>query len=96
MSNGELNGSEIPGSADEKTRCTIEALYEYNEVGSPFPCYSISSTSPSQMNLLVYWFTGFIIKAIARFRSRLSCVIAPSLFTRHSILSTQKIFSLPR
>ena len=31
MSNAELNGSQIPGSADEKIRRSIEALYEYNE-----------------------------------------------------------------
>ena len=31
MSNTELNGSQIPGSADEKIRRSIEAFYAYNE-----------------------------------------------------------------
>ena len=42
MSNAELNGSQIPGSADEKIRCSIEALYEYNEGRC-----SIGAASPS-------------------------------------------------
>ena len=31
MSNAELNGSQIPGSADEKVRRSTEAFYEFNE-----------------------------------------------------------------
>ena len=42
MSNGELNGSQIPGSADEKVRRSIEALYEYNEGR-----YSYGATAPT-------------------------------------------------
>ena len=44
MSNGELNGSQIPGSADEKIRRSIEALYEYNEGRSPSEQWSITPT----------------------------------------------------
>ena len=44
MSNGELNGSQIPGSADEKVRRSIEALYEYNEGRSSSEQWSITST----------------------------------------------------
>ena len=31
MSNADLNGSQIPGSTDEKIRRSIEAFYAYNE-----------------------------------------------------------------
>ena len=44
MSNGELNGSQIPGSADEKIRRSIEALYEYNEGRSHSEQWSITPT----------------------------------------------------
>ena len=44
MSNGELNGSQIPGSADEKVRRSIEALYEYNEGRSHSEQWSITPT----------------------------------------------------
>ena len=44
MSNAELNGSQIPGSADEKIRRSIEALYEYNEGRSHPEQWSITPT----------------------------------------------------
>jgi len=44
MSNGELNGSQIPGSADEKIRRSIEALHEYNEGRSHTEQWSITPT----------------------------------------------------
>ena len=44
MSNAELNGSQIPGSADEKVRRSIEALYEYNEGRSHSEQWSITPT----------------------------------------------------
>ena len=44
MSNGELNGSQIPGSADEKIRRSIEALYDYNEGRSHTEQWSITPT----------------------------------------------------
>ena len=44
MSNTELNGSQIPGSADEKIRRSIEALYEYNEGRSHPEQWSITPT----------------------------------------------------
>ena len=44
MSNAELNGSQIPGSADEKIRRSIEALYEYNEGRSHSEQWSITPT----------------------------------------------------
>ena len=44
MSNEELNGSQIPGSADEKIRRSIEALYEYNEGRSHSEQWSITPT----------------------------------------------------
>ena len=44
MSNAELNGSQIPGSADEKIRRSIEALYEYNEGRSHIEQWSITPT----------------------------------------------------
>ena len=44
MSNGELNGSQIPGSADEKIRRSIEALHEYNEGRSHPEQWSITPT----------------------------------------------------
>ena len=44
MSNAELNGSQIPGSADKKIRRSIQALYEYNEGRSHSEQWSITST----------------------------------------------------
>ena len=44
MSNAELNGSQIPGSADEKVRRSIEAFYEYNEGRSSSEQWSITPT----------------------------------------------------
>ena len=44
MSNADLNGSQIPGSADEKVRRSIEALYEYNEGLSSSEQWSITPT----------------------------------------------------
>ena len=44
MSNAELNGSQIPGSVDEKIRRSIEALYDYNEGQSHSEQWSITST----------------------------------------------------
>ena len=49
MSNGELNGSQIPGSADEKIRRSIEALYEYNE--GRFSCGEASPTHTEQWSI---------------------------------------------
>ena len=49
MSNGELNGSQIPGSADEKIRRSIEALYEYNE--GRFSCGEASPTHSEQWSI---------------------------------------------
>ena len=42
MSNAELNGSQIPGSVDEKIRRSIEALYDYNEGRSHSEQWSIT------------------------------------------------------
>lgn len=44
MSNTDLNGSQIPGSADEKVRRSIEALYLYNEERAPIERWSITPT----------------------------------------------------
>ncbi len=44
MSSGELNGSQIPGSADEKIRRSIEALHEYNEGRPHIEQWSITPT----------------------------------------------------
>ena len=44
MSNAELNGSQIPGSADEKIRRSAQALYDYNEGRSHSEQWSITST----------------------------------------------------
>lgn len=44
MDNETLNGSQIPGSADEKIRRSIEALYEYNEGRSHSEQWSITPT----------------------------------------------------
>ena len=44
MSNAELNGSQIPGSADEKVRRSIEALYLYNEERETVDRWSITPT----------------------------------------------------
>ena len=44
MSNAELNGSQIPGSADEKIRRSIEAVYEYNEGKDAADQWSITPT----------------------------------------------------
>ena len=44
MSNAELNGSQIPGSADEKIRRSIEAIYEFNEERSSAEQWSITPT----------------------------------------------------
>ena len=44
MSNAALNGSQIPGSADEKIRRSIEALHEYNEGRSHSEQWSITPT----------------------------------------------------
>lgn len=44
MSNAELNGSQIPGSADEKIRRSIEALYEYNEGRASAEQWSMTAT----------------------------------------------------
>ena len=49
MSNGELNGSQIPGSADEKVRRTTEALYEYNE--GRYSCGAASPTHREQWSI---------------------------------------------
>ena len=44
MSNAELNGSQIPGSADEKVRRSIEAFYEFNEERAAAERWSITPT----------------------------------------------------
>ena len=44
MSNADLNGSQIPGSADEKIRRSIEAIYEYNEGRAAAEQWSITPT----------------------------------------------------
>ena len=44
MSNAELNGSQIPGSADEKIRRSIEAFYAYNEERAFAEQWSITPT----------------------------------------------------
>ncbi len=44
MSNADLNGSQIPGSADEKIRRSIEAIYDFNEGRSPDEQWSITPT----------------------------------------------------
>ena len=44
MSNAELNGSQIPGSADEKIRRSIEAFYTYNEERAFVEQWSITPT----------------------------------------------------
>ncbi len=44
MSNAELNGSQIPGSADEKIRRSIEAFYAYNEEREFAEQWSITPT----------------------------------------------------
>ena len=44
MSNAELNGLQIPGSADEKIRRSIEALYAYNEERAFAEQWSITPT----------------------------------------------------
>ncbi len=44
VSNADLNGSQIPGSADEKVRRSIEALYEYNEERAFAEQWSITPT----------------------------------------------------
>ena len=44
MSNAELNGSQIPGSADEKIRRSIEALHAYNEERAFAEQWSITPT----------------------------------------------------
>ena len=49
MSNEELNGSQIPGSADEKIRRSIEALYEYNE--GRYSCGEASPTHSEQWSI---------------------------------------------
>ena len=42
MSNAELNGSQIPGSGNEKVLCSIEAFYEHNEGRSSGEQWSIT------------------------------------------------------
>ena len=49
MSNGELNGLSIPGSADEKIRCSLEALYECNE--GRYSCGAASPTHSEQWSI---------------------------------------------
>ena len=44
MNNAELNGSQIPGSADEKIRRSIEAFYAYNEERAFAEQWSITPT----------------------------------------------------
>jgi len=44
MSNADLNGSQIPGSADEKIRRSIEAIYEFNEGREAAAQWSITPT----------------------------------------------------
>ena len=44
MGNAELNGSQIPGSADEKIRRSIEAFYAYNEERAFAEQWSITPT----------------------------------------------------
>ena len=44
MGNAELNGSQIPGSADEKIRRSVQALYDYNEGRSHSEQWSITPT----------------------------------------------------
>ena len=49
MSNGELNGLSIPGSADEKIRCSLEALYECNEGQSHSEQWLITPTAVQKL-----------------------------------------------
>lgn len=44
VSNDELNGSQIPGSADEKIRRSIEAIHEFNEERETAEQWSITPT----------------------------------------------------
>ena len=44
MSNADLNGSQIPGSADEKIRRSIEAIHEFNEGQAAVDQWSITPT----------------------------------------------------